>query len=329
MAKRPDRLRVGRSLDDVMHAHVQAVLVACHGNQTTTAEALGIDRKTLARSLRKWGVHVELAKLPPAQRRSLDEVARGHVQDVLAACDGNQSHAARALDVDRKTLARSLRRWGIPVVAGHRAFAPGSLIALEGLDGAGLSTQAQRLVAWLNARGHRALGTAEPSGGPVGTLIRRVLAGKTALVRAGAARTLSLLFAADRVEHFHRVVAPALASGTTVVSDRWYHSSLAYQRTGVERDWIMALNRHTRTPDATVYLAVRPEVGQARRAAAGRAPEYFHDVATQRAVVAGYQATIAELRAEGEHIVAVDGERSEAVVFAAVLRALGLDKRAT
>ncbi len=157
-------------------------------------------------------------------------------------------------------------------------------------------------------------------------MLRRLLASKSTLGHAGAVRTLSLLFAADRVEHFHRVVAPALGGGVTVISDRWYHSSLAYQRTAVERDWIMTLNRHTRTPDATVYLSVRPELGQARRVAAGRAPEFFHDLATQREVVAGYQATIAELRVEGEHIEVIDGEQTEDLVATSVLHALGLDR---
>src|SRR5258706_1212816 len=158
-----------RSLDDVTRAHVQAVLVACHGNQTTTAHALGIDRKTLARSLRKWGIAVALTTLTPEQRRPLDDVARSHVQSVLDACDGNQTHAARALGVDRKTLARSLRRWGIPVVAQRTTPGPGALIAIEGIDGAGITTQPQRLVAALNAPGHRAKITAEPSTSTVRT----------------------------------------------------------------------------------------------------------------------------------------------------------------
>ncbi len=261
-------------------------------------------------------------------RRSLDEVGREHVRRVLEACHGHQTNAARALGVDRKTLARMMRRWGIAASVEPRALPPGSLVAIEGLDGAGLTTQTQRLVDHLNAHGHRAVVTAEPSPGDIGQLIRRKLADTTALARPGALRALSLLFAADRVEHFHRVVAPALASGVTVVSERWYHSSLAYQRTGVEREWILALHRYTRTPDVTVFLEVRPEVGLQRRAHAGRAQELFQDLDTQRAVAAGYRATLQELRAEGERIETVDGERAENAVFAAVLVALGLGPHA-
>ncbi len=265
--------------------------------------------------------------LAPEDQRTLDEVAHAHVQSVLIACHGNQTNAARALGVDRKTLARKMQRWGIAITPELRTLVHGSLVAVEGLDGAGITTQASRLVEFLNARGHRALLTVEPSTGDIGALIRQRLASTPGLATPGALRTLSLLFAADRLDHFHRVVAPALAAGTTVVSDRWYHSSLAYQRTGVERDWIMALNRYTRTPDVTLFLDVRPEVGALRRAAAQRSHELFHDPDIQQQVASGYRVTIAELREAGERIDVIDGERSVDVVFTSILGALGLERR--
>lgn len=262
--------------------------------------------------------------LAPEERRTLDDVLRDHVALVLDVCRGNRTNAARALGIDRKTLARHLARWGIASVPEQRVLQPGSIVAFEGIDGAGLTTQAKLLVAYLNDHGHRAMYTAEPSNGPVGQVIRQLLAAPSALAHPGAMRTLSLLFAADRIDHFHRVVAPALAANVTVVSDRWYHSSLAYQRTGVERDWIMELNRQLRTPDVTIVLDVSPEVGLERRSGAGRPTELFHDPATQKAVVAGYRATIAELRAAGERILVVDGEASIAGVSGAVLQAVGI-----
>jgi dTMP kinase len=267
------------------------------------------------------------AALAPEDRRTLDEVARAHVRSVLVSCRGNQTNAARALGVDRKTLARKMQRWGIAITQELRTLRPGSLVAIEGLDGAGITTQASRLVAFLNARGHRAIQTAEPSAGDIGELIRRRLASTTGLGVPGTLRTMSLLFAADRLDHFHRVVAPALAEGTTVVSDRWYHSSLAYQRTGVERDWIMALNRYTRTPDVTLFLEVRPEVGATRREGAGRRRELFHDATIQHDAATGYRITLGELRAAGERIDVINGEESPDVVFTAVLHALGLERR--
>jgi dTMP kinase len=264
--------------------------------------------------------------LPDEDRRTLDEVAKAHVQGALAICHGNQSNAARALGVDRKTLARKMLKWRIAATTEPRTLSPGSLVAIEGLDGSGITTHATQLVEYLSSRGHRAQLTAEPSTGEIGQLIRRKLASTSGLEQPGALRTLSLLFAADRMEHLHRVVAPALAAGITVVSDRWYHSSLAYQCTGVDRDWIMALNRYTRTPDVTVFLDIGAGVGQDRRLVAGRQQDLFHDAQMQRDAIDGYRVTITELRAEGERIEIVDAMPPIAVVFSSILRALGLER---
>ena len=196
---------------------------------------------------------------------------------------------------------------------------------LEGLDGAGTTTQARRLVDHLTSRGERAHLTREPSDGPIGRLIREMLTGAHAIAGAKLAQsTFGLLFAADRLDHLQREVEPALAAGASVVSDRWYHSSLAYQGTGADRDWIAQLNSRARRPDVTIFLKVRPEIAARRRADAGRTQELFEDLAMQQEVDAGYRATIAELIAAGETIETVDGEQTEDQVFAAVSRAAGV-----
>jgi dTMP kinase len=201
--------------------------------------------------------------------------------------------------------------------------AAGRLIVLEGLDGAGTTTQAKRLVEHLNASGKRAHATREPSDGPVGKLIREMLTGKHAIAGQKIAQdTFGLLFAADRLDHLQREVEPQLAAGTLVISDRWYHSSLAYQGTGADRDWITALNARARRPDVTIFLDVRPEVAAKRRADAGRVEELFEAIEMQREVDAGYRAAIAELRAAGEKIVVLDGEQTPDDVFAAILRTI-------
>src|SRR5688572_30541516 len=81
--------------------------------------------------------------------------------------------------------------------------AGGLLIAIEGIDGAGTTTQARRLVEWLEASGRPAHLTREPSTGPIGELLRRMLGGAFAPVDAGA---VALLFAADRLDHLAREV---------------------------------------------------------------------------------------------------------------------------
>jgi dTMP kinase len=131
------------------------------------------------------------------------------------------------------------------------------------------------------------------------------------------------LFAADRLDHLQREVEPQLAAGNTVISDRWYHSSLAYQGTGADRDWIATLNARARTPDLTIFLAVRPEVAAQRRVAAGRVQELFEDLQMQHDVDAGYRATITELTAEGERIEIIDGELPQDAVFQAIVSLVG------
>jgi len=200
----------------------------------------------------------------------------------------------------------------------------GRLIVIEGLDGAGTTTQVRRLVEHLTAQGKPAHGTREPSEGPVGRLIREMLVGEHAIAGEKLSQgTFGLLFAADRLDHMQREVEPKLAGGATVVSDRWYHSSLAYQGTGADRDWIATLNARARRPDLTIFLQVRPEVAAQRRAAARRKEELFEDLRMQQEVDAGYRATIAELKAAGERIEILDGELSEDQVFAAIIRLVG------
>ncbi|HTJ46368.1 MAG TPA: dTMP kinase [Kofleriaceae bacterium] len=195
------------------------------------------------------------------------------------------------------------------------------LIVIEGLDGAGTTTQAKRLVDTLNERGRAAIMTREPSDGPVGKMIREMLVGKHALGdgRSVSQPTFSLLFAADRMDHVQREVQPALARGTIVVSDRWYHSSLAYQGTGAERAWIRELNRHALRPDLTIFLRVRAQVAAERRVAAGRAQELFEDLPMQERVAANYETVMKDLAAAGERIEILDGEQPLDDVTAAIV----------
>lgn len=138
----------------------------------------------------------------------------------------------------------------------------GFYIALEGSEGTGKSTQVSRLANALNA-----LAVREPGGTPTGLVLRGVMADpkNTSITPL----TEALLMAADRHQLMNEVVAPALASGRHVVSDRSVYSSLAYQGYGrgldVERlrsinDW--ALNG--KWPDIIVLLQVHPDETQRR-----------------------------------------------------------------
>jgi dTMP kinase len=195
-------------------------------------------------------------------------------------------------------------------------------VVVEGLDGAGTTTQARLLAEALRRRGRRVHVTAEPSGGPVGALIRQVL---TRRVGGGKGRAfdgaaLALLFAADRLDHVAAEIGPRLAEGVDVVCDRFTLSSLAYQGVTTGRlAWVEALNARAAVPDATLFLRVRPAVSLARRRAASPEPELFEVDAFQRQVARAYRRAIAALRAGGQRVVELDGEAPVEAVAAAVL----------
>lgn len=187
----------------------------------------------------------------------------------------------------------------------------GRLIVLEGLDGAGTTSQAKRLCQALSDRGIANHLTRQPSDGPIGKLLRQMLTGHHLMADGSAPNqgVFGLLFAADRMDHIQREVEPALAAGRIVVSDRWYHSSFAYQGTDADATWISILNQRARVPDLTLFLRVAPEVAAHRRMLAGRVQELFEDLPMQQRVAAGYERVNANLSLS-QRIEILDGEQS-------------------
>lgn len=197
----------------------------------------------------------------------------------------------------------------------------GRFFVLEGLDGAGTTTQAERLAAALRAEGHTVLTTREPSDGPIGTMIRQALTGRLVLPQGGgplAPETLALLYAADRTDHLKAKVLPALEAGHIVLSDRYVLSSLAYQGAALAMAWVEAVNGHAVSPDLTLFVHVSPAVAARRRAARGGAKELFEEDTLQRRIARQYEEAIRR-RESQEPIVRIDGEASvEAVTEAAL-----------
>lgn len=204
----------------------------------------------------------------------------------------------------------------------------GRFLVLEGLDGAGTTTQARRLAIWMRERGRKVHVTAEPSGGPVGALVRQVLTGRIAGapgVRGEAAgfdpSALALLFAADRLDHVSAEIEPRLAAGWDVLSDRFTLSSLAYQAlTCGDPSWVEAINRRALVPDATLFLEVSPATALRRRFAASSQREIFEVPAFQRKVARSYRSGIARMREMGQRVEIVDGERAVEEVTAELAR---------
>ncbi len=173
----------------------------------------------------------------------------------------------------------------------------GRFVVLEGIDGAGTTTQVARLADHLRAQRQAVRTTCEPSDGPIGTLVRQVLTGRIVVPggRAPAWATMALLFAADRMDHVETEIEPFVASGGTLVSDRYDASSLAYQSVmsggGAQAavEWIRSINRYALRPDLTIVLEVTPELAAARREARGEAAQLYEQNEVQRALAAFYK----------------------------------------
>ncbi len=130
-----------------------------------------------------------------------------------------------------------------------------AIIAIEGIDGAGTTTQAKILTEGLEAEGVKTLLTREPDDTlPTGRLIRRALAYQGGYQVEPA--TLALLFAADRIEHHRRVVQPALQDGKVVVTDRSVVSSMAYQTGENKSSWVATINDCCTYPNLTILIDV-------------------------------------------------------------------------
>ena len=144
----------------------------------------------------------------------------------------------------------------------------GRFIVFEGPEGAGKSTQINRLAALLEAGGRETVLTREPGGTPVGDAIRGVLLG--AGDYAMLPQTEAFLLSAARVQHVHDVIRPALQRGAIVLCDRFADSSLAYQGGGRGMDLadLRCLERIAvgdTAPDLRILLDLPVKIGLDRR----------------------------------------------------------------
>ena len=138
----------------------------------------------------------------------------------------------------------------------------GAFIVFEGIDGSGKSTHIRLLSRELRQQGYDVLETSEPSRGRIGMFIRKYVERRE---RRLPTEVEALLFAADRFEHLKKIIEPALEEGRIVVSDRYLHSSLAYQGAeGTSLEWIREVNSFALKPDLCILLDVGPETGLGR-----------------------------------------------------------------
>lgn len=159
----------------------------------------------------------------------------------------------------------------------------GLFLSLDGVDGAGKSTQIERLARWLGERSHEVVTCRDPGGTELGEQIRGILLDGPS--HAISRRAEMLLYMASRAQLVDEVIEPALAAGKTVISDRFLLANVVYQGYGGELDvealWqVGAVATGGLMPDLTIVLDLDPAAAQARRTAPPdrleREPDDFH-----------------------------------------------------
>lgn len=192
----------------------------------------------------------------------------------------------------------------------------GVFVVIEGIDGAGTTTQMDLYASHLRELGRKVHTTREPSTGRIGSFIRGVLTRKTELAADASFDTMALLFAADRLDHVRGEIEPALAAGAVVISDRYDLSSLAYQSvasdTGLPAhevvQWIRSLNRFARRPDVTLVVDVSADVAAERRRRRGGPEDLYETQVLQARLAKAY--IHAEVLVPGDKVVHVHGDGS-------------------
>jgi len=195
-------------------------------------------------------------------------------------------------------------------------------VVIEGIDGAGTTTQARLLASALERAGHPVLLTYEPTDSPVGKLIRDCLSGKLRTPEGPYhpdERTLCLLFAADRMDH-SRLIESSLAQGRWVVCDRYVLSSLAYQSLDprLETRWVVKVNEGCAKPDLTILLEVPPEDCLSRLAARRGTPTQYETAPKLERIHRNYLKVLPLYRRRFGEVERVDGTPPAAQVHRAI-----------
>jgi dTMP kinase len=193
-------------------------------------------------------------------------------------------------------------------------------IVFEGIDGCGKTTQIQLLAKALQKMGRQALVTAEPTATPTGKMLREALSG----AQPRTPYEMAALFALDRVVHnvADGGIGETLAGGTDVLCDRYYYSSLAYQGSLCDFDWVQHMNCSCpaiRHPDLCVFLDIPPKDALARVSARGGAREIYEE---ENALTLFRNTFLRIFDTVGDPVVIVDAAGTPAEVAARVLAAV-------
>ena len=179
----------------------------------------------------------------------------------------------------------------------------GRFIVFEGIDGAGKSTQIQLLANYLREQGRTVYCTAEPTESVSGGMLRDALGG----VSKRTTCEMAALFVLDRI--FHNVnpvngIEKMLADGVDVICDRYYYSSLAYQGSLIDGNWVQDMNLNCpeiRIPDLCVFLDLTPQQSMAR-ISKGRVTTEIYETEAQLTKVRNRFLTVLEGLKERDNI---------------------------
>ena len=185
-----------------------------------------------------------------------------------------------------------------------------NFIVLEGIDGAGTSTQIKKIV---QSNPDKYIATAEPTSGPTGKFLRQMLAGDFKVDE----RTNAYLFAADRCEHIFGKggVKELCEEGKTVVSDRYFFSSLAYQSVSCGLELPQLLNSPFPLPEYLFFFDINPEISLGRVNARNGHKEIYENIESQKKIAALYEKVISMYESDSRlreemKIIRIDASKS-------------------
>jgi dTMP kinase len=193
-----------------------------------------------------------------------------------------------------------------------------NFIAFEGIDGSGTSTQIKKLV---ESNPNVFIATAEPTTNETGKFLRRMLCGEVSVDE----KTASYLFAADRCEHIFGKdgIEDLIKNGKTVVSDRYFFSSLAYQSVSCGKDLPRLLNSPFPLPEYLFYFKIDPEISLKRVDSRNGQKEIYEKLDIQKKIAKLYDEVIEEYQEKtnesGMKIIIIDATKSIDEVFNDIL----------
>ncbi len=191
----------------------------------------------------------------------------------------------------------------------------GRFLVFEGIDGSGKSTQIKRIHERLSQNKQSVAATFEPTDGPVGSLIRKMLSGSVETDQL----TIASLFAADRTDHLlnrENGVKAMVDRGKVVLCDRYYFSSYAYHAQYMDMDWVIqanSLNAKILRPNATLFIDVDPEVCLERIVANRDSLDMYEKIDILKRVRENYFLAFERLK-DQEKVIIINGNETPARV---------------